>query len=272
MITNALALGVPDLVAAHDITTGNAKVNTLFVAAIFNTKHGLEDLTKEEYEAAAMIDDDIAGTAEERAFRFWINSLNIEGVYIDDLFSGFNDGILINKIIHRINDKVVDWKKVDMNPNNDFKKNINNNYGVGLCKDALKIKIIGVGGTDLTKGDKKSILTIVWQLARQHYLTLIGDKTEEDLVNWANNLVGGKATAIQNLKDKSLSNGKFLLHLCAGIESRAVNWELVTEGGNEEELQNNAKYVISVARKLGAVIFCVWEDIVNVNPKQMLIF
>jgi len=33
----------------------------------------------------------------------------------------------------------------------------------------------------------------------------------------------------------------------------------------------NAKYVISVAKKLGAVIFCVWEDIVFVNPKQMLI-
>jgi len=63
-----------------------------------------------------------------------------------------------------------------------------------------------------------------------------------------------------------------LLHLLAAIEPRAVNWEIMTEGSTEEELQNNAKYVSSVARKLGAVIFCVWEDIVNVNPKQMLIF
>jgi hypothetical protein len=38
-------------------------------------------------------------------------------------------------------------------------------------------------------------------------------------------------------------------------------------GETEDDLKNNAKYVISIARKLGAVIFCVWEDIVNVNPK-----
>jgi len=43
------------------------------------------------------------------------------------------------------------------------------------------------------------------------------------------------------------------------------------DGGNEEEKINNAKYIISIARKLGAIIFCVWEDIVNVNEKQMLI-
>lgn len=45
MITNSLAIGVPDLVSARDITSGNVKVNTLFVAEIFNTKHGLEELT-----------------------------------------------------------------------------------------------------------------------------------------------------------------------------------------------------------------------------------
>lgn len=266
MITNALALGVPNLVASHDITQGNAKVNTLFVAAIFNTKHGLEDLTKEEYDAAALIDDDVEGTAEERAFRFWINSLNIEGVYIDNLFPEFNDGVLINKLISKMDSSVVDWKKIDMNPNNDFKKNINNNAALDFAKK-LGLKIIGVGGTDLTKCDKKSILAIVWQLVRLHYLKLIGNKSEDDLVAWANEQVGGKYPSIQNLKDKSLSNGKYILHLLAAIEPRAVNWEIMAEGDTEQDLQNNAKYVTSVARKLGAVIFCVWEDIVNVNPK-----
>lgn len=202
MITNALAIGVPDLVTSHDITQGNTKVNTLFVAAIFNTKHGLEDLTKEEYEAASMVDDDVEGTAEERAFRFWINSLNIEGVYIDDLISEFNDGLLMNKLMHTINDQAVDWKKIDINPNNDFKKNINNNAGIEVAKNKLGLKVIGVGGTDLTKGHKKSILTIVWQLMRLHYLRLIGDKSEDDIVAWANELVGGKHTAIANLRDK----------------------------------------------------------------------
>ena len=98
-------------------------------------------------------------------------------------------------------------------------------------------------------------------------MKLIGDKTEDDLVKWANETVGGKHTNIANLKDKSMSDGKFLIHLCGAIEPRAVNWELVLDGATDEDKQNNAKYAISLARKLGAVIFCVWEDIVNVNPK-----
>ena len=69
-----------------------------------------------------------------------------------------------------------------------------------------------------------------------------------------------------------MGDSKFLIHLLSAIEPRAVNWDLVLPGENEEEKQNNAKYAISIARKLGAVIFCVWEDIVHVNPKHMLIF
>lgn len=235
VITNALALGVPDLVSANDITKANVKINTLFVAAIFNTKHGLEDLTKEEYEAAAMIDDDAEGSREERSFRLWINSLGLD-IHVDNLFDSFHDGVLINKLVDTVEPGSIDWKKVDMSPKNDFGRNINNTNGVKACTEKLGIKLIGVGGPDLTKGDKKSILACVWQLARYGYLKVIGNKTEDDLVKWANDLVGGKATPITNLKDKSMKDGKFLLHLCAAIEGRAVNWDIVQEGGTDEEL------------------------------------
>lgn len=43
------------------------------------------------------------------------------------------------------------------------------------------------------------------------------------------------------------------------------------KGETDEEKANNAKYAISIARKLGAVVFCVWEDIVNVNYKMILV-
>lgn len=271
MIANSLALGVPDVVRPRDIVTGNVKVNTLFVSYIFNTKHGLEDLTKEEYEAAAMLDDDIEGTREERAFRLWINSLNLEDVYVNNLFDDVKDGILINKVIHKIDPTVVDWKKVDMKPNNDFKRNINNNTAIDACK-ALKLKIVGVGGVDLAKGDKKLTLAVVWQLMRRSYLQVIGDKSEDDLVKWANATVAGKVPEIASLKDKSLADSKFLINLLGAIEPRAVNWDLVLPGESDEDKKNNAKYAISIARKLEGVMFCVWEDIVNVNPKHLLIF
>lgn len=37
-----------------------------------------------------------------------------------------------------------------------------------------------------------------------------------------------------------------------------------------EERAGNAKYVISLARKLGASVFLLWEDIVEVVPKMIL--
>lgn len=173
-----------------------------------------------------MIDDDIEGSREERVFRLWINSLGIEDVYVNNLVDDCKDGILLNKVINKIDDKAVDWKKVDLNPNNDFKRNINNGATVEACKN-MKLKMIGIGGTDITKGERKLILAIVWQIVRLHYLKLIGGKTEDDLVKWANDTVAGKHPSIVDLKDKSMSDSKFLIHLCSAIEPRAVNWDIV---------------------------------------------
>ncbi len=37
-------------------------------------------------------------------------------------------------------------------------------------------------------------------------------------------------------------------------------------------MENNAKYALSIARKLGATVFLVWEDISEVKPKMLLTF
>ena len=44
MINNSNAMGVAEVVAAKDWVKGNPKVNVVYVAEIFNTKHGLEEL------------------------------------------------------------------------------------------------------------------------------------------------------------------------------------------------------------------------------------
>ena len=41
MIASSKAMGVGDCLGPGDLVKGNAKVNSVFVAAIFNTKHGL---------------------------------------------------------------------------------------------------------------------------------------------------------------------------------------------------------------------------------------
>ena len=116
------------------------------------------------------------------------------------------------------------------------------------------------------------MLAIMWQVVRKEYLKIIGSQSEKDLINWANERVGKDDLKIKNLRDKKLSDGKWLIELCAAQESRIVNWDLVTAGESDEDKEMNAKYAISIARMLGAVIFCVWEDIVHVNHKMMLVF
>ena len=49
-------------------------------------------MTQEEIEKFGLIDDDIAGTREERQFRLWLNSLEIDGLSVDNLFEAVRDG------------------------------------------------------------------------------------------------------------------------------------------------------------------------------------
>lgn len=127
-IDNSKKIGCDDVVGAKDIPKGNSKVNSLFVAEIFNTKHGLPDLNEEEKEAieTAINDyDDIEGSREERAFRLWINSLGIEDVFVNNLYEDVRDGLVLCKVIHRIDNTVVEWDKVNHKPKNVFETGLN---------------------------------------------------------------------------------------------------------------------------------------------------
>lgn len=127
-IDNSKAIGCDDVIGAKDICKGNHKVNSIFVAEIFNTNHGLPDLNKEEKEAieTAINDyDDIEGSREERAFRLWINSLGIEDCFVTNLYEDVRDGNVLCKVIHRIDNTVVEWDRLEKNPDNVFKKGIN---------------------------------------------------------------------------------------------------------------------------------------------------
>jgi len=283
VLGNAAKLNVKAFIKANDIVKGNPRLNLAFTAAIFNQCPGLDPLTEEELEKAGLMDDDFGDSREERAFRMWINSLGLSGVYVNSLFEDCKDGIALLKVMDHIEPGIVHWRSVEMNPTNKFKKVSNCNYVVNLGKQ-MKFSLVGIGGPDIVDGNKKLLLALVWQLMRLHTLKFLaqvqadkfggGEVTDQMIIDWANDTVkaAGRSTSMASFKDKSLSNGLFFMDLLFAVESRIINWDYVTTGENEEDALLNAKYAISVARKLGAVIFLLPEDIVEVKPKMILTF
>lgn len=279
MIQNAKVLEVETFIQPRDIIKGNKKLNLAFVAQIFNTKHGLEITEKERYDMAEMLDDNEGDSREERTFRMWINSLNIDNVYVNNLYLDVTDGVVILKVMDKIEPGVVKWSRVNLTPKNRYKRVENCNYVVELGKQ-MKFSMVNIGGLDILDGNRKLILALIWQLMRHHVLKILssiasasGSVINDDyIVQWANSQVSkaGRDSNMKSFRDRTLKTGLFLIDLCYAVESRAVNWELVTEGNTETQRLNNAKYAISIARKLGAVVFLTSDDIVEVKSKMIM--
>lgn len=98
----------------------------------------------------------------------------------------------------------------------------------------------------------------------------LGQISEKDLIKWANEKSGNPDLHIKKFKDKKLKDSQFLFALLRAVEPRSLNEELILPGKDDDEREQNAKYVCSVARKLGCVIFLVWEDITEVKDKMIL--
>lgn len=78
-----------------------------------------------------------------------------------------------------------------------------------------------------------------------------------------------EVSPIKSFNDPSLSNGHFLLSLLAAVRP-VVDWSLVSDGADHDAKVANARLVISVARKLGASVFCVPEAIADGEAKMIM--
>ncbi|CEP00842.1 Calponin-homology (CH) domain-containing protein [Plasmodiophora brassicae] len=280
VLRNATNLDVHAFITPGDIVRGNARLNLAFTASIFNTCPGLDPLTEQEaMELAGMMDDDFGDSREERAFRMWINTLGIEGVYVNGLYEDCRDGLVLLRVIDHVAPGTVDWTKVEMSPKNKFKKLSNCNYAVVLGK-SLKFSLVGIGGADIVDANRKLLLALTWQLMRFHIISFLtglggGVRVSDDaIIAWANAQVkaAGKPSTMATFNDASLKTSQFFFDLLSAVEPRIINWDLVTPGDTDDDRLMNARYAISVARKLGATIFLLPEDIVEIKPKMIMTF
>jgi len=300
VLQNADKLECRKFLSPTSLVAGNPKLNLAFVANLFNTHPCLEPITEEEKQEIE--DFDAEGEREARVFTLWLNSLNVKPTVVS-FFDDLRDGIVLlqayDKVIPgSVNMRHVNKPRADAAPAqaadpdeeylviksglSRFKAVENTNYAVEIGKQN-SFSLVGIQGADITDGQRTLTLGMVWQLMRRDIVnTLSGlaqrmgkrEISDTDMVNWANSMSakGGKSSQVRSFKDKSLANGTFFLDVLHGMQSSYVDYDLVAPGRTDEEMYANAKLAISIARKMGATIWLVPEDITNMRTRLIVTF
>eukprot|EP01134_Creolimax_fragrantissima_P002931 CFRG2931T1 len=276
MLNNADKLGCRRFVKPRDVTNGNGKLNLAFVANLFNTHPALEILEEEPVEI-----EEINETREEKTFRNWMNSLGVP--YVSNMYQDLRDGCVLLELFDKVYPGIVDWKLVNKAPfkkiGGNMKKIENDNYAIKLGHDK-KFSLVGIDGKDIFDGSQMLTLALVWQLMRAYTLEMLknisgSDKPvlDNDIVAWTNETLKSheKSSSINSFKDASISNSLAIIDLIDSIKPGSINYEyVIANATSENDKMANAKYAISMARKVGAGVYALPEDIVEVNQKMVM--
>ncbi|XP_052286219.1 plastin-2-like isoform X2 [Dreissena polymorpha] len=260
-------------ITCKDVVRGNTKLNLAFVANLFNTYPALEKPDDMEVEL-------IEETREEKTYRNWMNSLGINP-YVNRLYNDLQDGLVIFQLYDKIQPGCVNWSRVIKEFKKmkaTFEKIANCNYAVELGKQ-LKFSLVGIDGKDINDGNQTLTLALIWQLMRAYTLAILTRMSDDGkpiddavIVNWANSRLreAGKSVSFSSFKDPTLCDSLAILHLIDVIAPKKINWDYVKDSGSDEDKMANAKYAISMGRKIGARIYALPEDVVEVKSKMVM--
>jgi plastin-3 len=276
MLQQADKLGCRSFISPADVVDGNYKLNLAFVANLFNN-HPAMEASKIDLEDYVNVEE----SREERTYRNWMNSLGVSP-YVNWLYSDLADGLIIFQLYEIITPGTVQWNKVHrkFNRMKKFMEKLENcNYAVDLGRKQ-KYSLVGIAGQDLCDGNSTLTLALVWQLMRSYTLSVLSTLTqstnkqvEQEIIVWVNQKLeeAGKATRINSFQDSSISSAIPVIDLIDAIKPGVINYELLQDGGgNYDEDLANAKYALSMARRIGARVYALPEDIVEVKPKMVM--
>ncbi|KAK2154859.1 hypothetical protein LSH36_255g00034 [Paralvinella palmiformis] len=276
MLQEADKIECRSFVSPRDVVSGNYKLNLAFVANLFNTYPALEK--PDDFDMEELHEE----TREEKMYRNWMNSMGVSP-YVNYLYSDLCDGLIIFQLYDIIKPGVVDWNRVIKKFNKlriMLEKIENCNYAVELGK-TCHFSLVGIAGKDMYDGNETLTLALVWQLMRAYTLSLLSKLASQDdgrpivekeIVAWVNDKLqtAGKTSKISNFNDQSISDGRVVLDIVDAIKPGSVNYDLIKEGHTEQDHLDNAKYAISNARKIGARVYALPEDIVEVKSKMVM--
>lgn len=238
------------------------------------------ELVEEEIEEIEVIEE----TREEKTFRNWMNSLGVDP-YVNHLFQDLRDGVVLLQLFDKVYPGIVDWKgrPVNMPPykriGGNMKKLENCSYAIEIGH-SKKFSLVGIDGKDIFDGYPKLNLAVLWQLMRAYTLEILKHLSgsnqplaDADIISWVNETLanGGKGSSIRSFKDKSIADSVVVCDLIDVIKPNSIDYEIINVNAQyEEECLSNAKYAISMARKIGAVVYALPEDLVEVNQKMVM--
>ena len=161
----------------------------------------------------------------------------------------------------------------------------NVNYLLELCK-TIGLNLTNIGSLDIIDRNPKILNALLYRLLRFHSLSIVAEATgvdarslkdvdEKVVVNWVNEKLASSeegGSIMKSFRDPENKNSVLFMELLEAMRPGIVNWEIMRGIESREDLMHNAKYVISVARKMGATVFIAWEDIVEVNKNMLVTF
>jgi hypothetical protein len=136
---------------------------------------------------------------------------------------------------------------------------------------------VGTAGSNIADCDVRSILALTWQASQHHLLSIISTGspklTEREAVGMANKVLHEAGHhGISGLRDQTVVSGHFFVRLVDSVRPGIAQEACVMPGETLADRLSNARYAISLARKLGFFVFVVAEDLVLPVPRMVFSF
>jgi len=276
-IQQADKINCDEWVTSFAIVHGVDKLNLLFVANLFNTYPALEVV--EEVEVVV-----IKETREEKMFRNWMNSLGVKP-FVTYLYTDLQDGLILFQIFEFIQPGIVNRNKVTsefskMSARKSLQILENCNYAVELG-NKLNFVLVGIQGDDIRSGNKMLTLALVWQLMEKYTLSLLAKLSpdgspigESEIIDWANQRLqdSNKGISIKNFQDPALKSSLPVIDLIDAM-SGVIDYSFVIKSSGKlgaVDAMKNAKYAITMARKIGAPVYALPEDLIEGKEKMVM--
>ncbi|GAB5354651.1 hypothetical protein AAMO2058_000137100 [Amorphochlora amoebiformis] len=147
------------------------RLNLLFSAVLFDV---MAEIRKRKSVMGASTDVK-KESSESASTMAWINNLGLKGqgrVY--DLVEASRDGLLLLRLLDSMAPGSVNWRKAEKNPNMEIKRMSNCDLAVKIGKEApFYFSLVGVGGIDITQGNRKLTMSLLWQMRRYQLLKFL---------------------------------------------------------------------------------------------------